>query len=352
MSFSLRVCTWGLAYEVSNANCPGSSILENCLKRARPSVTRRIGPVVRPSIDENHMGTKGGDFKASARDGARPAPAKVRHGMTNFRGRLARSPQAGRIEGGDCPPPRLPLSHRNDRPRSERTDGRRRAVLGAPPRLLAPAHARRRAADGHARHLPLLAHHRRAPLPVGQYRDRRRNAGICRHAARAADRLPGGDRHSDPGLCRLLRGGARSRADRASVGRRRLRGAVRARAICHLPGAPLPAHPHHLSRLALPPGGLGLGLRAARHRLVDRDRAHARARLSVPARQPRTLQDAQHLLRRPRRPFRRLRLRPVLARTADVAAGGGAAGAGGRRLRRGGGLDRRSPTRSARAATT
>jgi hypothetical protein len=35
---------------------PGSSILEKCLKRARPSETRRSGPVVRPSIDLLYVG--------------------------------------------------------------------------------------------------------------------------------------------------------------------------------------------------------------------------------------------------------------------------------------------------------
>ena len=48
--------------------------------------------------------------------------------------------------------------------------------------------------------------------------------------------------------------------------------------------------------------------------LVGADRAHARPRLSVRAGEPRTLQDAQHLLRQPARPLRRLRLANLFLR--------------------------------------
>jgi len=37
--------------------------LEKLLKRARPSVTRRSGPVVRPSIDCSHIQIEWGQFK-------------------------------------------------------------------------------------------------------------------------------------------------------------------------------------------------------------------------------------------------------------------------------------------------
>ena len=98
--------------------------------------------------------------------------------------------------------------------------------------------------------------------------------------------------------------------------------------------------------------GSAWALRSARHLLVDGDRVHARAGLSVAACQPRTLQDAPHLLRRPRRPFRRLRLRPAAARTADVAPGVRAAGACASAPSSGAWTGRRSPTRSAKAAAT
>ena len=85
--------------------------------------------------------------------------------------------------------------------------------------------------------------------------------------------------------------------------------------------------------------GSAWALCLARGAVVDGERAHVRAGLSVPARQPGTLQDAQHLLRRPRRPFRRLGLSPAAARLADVARGGRAARARRRRLHRGGRLE-------------
>ena len=40
--------------------------LEKLLKRARPSVTRRCGPVVRPSIDFIHIQIEWGQFKRFA----------------------------------------------------------------------------------------------------------------------------------------------------------------------------------------------------------------------------------------------------------------------------------------------
>ena len=54
--------------------------------------------------------------------------------------------------------------------------------------------------------------------------------------------------------------------------------------------------------------GSAWAYRLPRDAVVDRHRPHFRPRLSVPARQPRTLQDAQHFLRRPCRPLRGVRL--------------------------------------------
>ena len=61
-------------------------------------------------------------------------------------------------------------------------------------RVLRAAAARRVLPPADARHLPLLAGDRRSPLPLGQYRDRRRQSGIHRHGLGAADRVPDGDR--------------------------------------------------------------------------------------------------------------------------------------------------------------
>ncbi len=79
-----------------------------------------------------------------------------------------------------------------------------------------------------------------------------------------------------------------------------------ARPLRRLPGAALSPDPHGLSRRALPSDRLGLALCGLRPVLVDLDRADARPRLSVRAVAARTLQDAQHLLRQPARPLRRL----------------------------------------------
>ncbi len=67
-------------------------------------------------------------------------------------------------------------------------------------------------------------------------------------------------------------------------------------------------------------------------------RPQLRSGLSVSARQPGTLQDAQYLLRRPGRTLRSLGFEPVPARPADVVSGHGAARGHGRRLHRRGGL--------------
>ena len=136
------------------------------------------------------------------------------------------------------------------------------------------------------------------------------------------------------------------------VGRDRLPGAVRARPIRGLPGAALSPDPHHLSRPALPSERLGLGLRLPRHRLVGGDHPHLRPRLSVPARQPRALQDGEHLVRRSRRPLRR-----HAASACCCAACRSGCWWSGRWCWRSSpsstrSTGRRSPTRSTKAATT
>ena len=146
------------------------------------------------------------------------------------------------------------------------------------PRLLAADDPRRGAADVHARHLSLLACHRHAPLFVDQYRNRRRWAGIYRHAARAADRLSDRDHAAGAALWRLFRAGAgiwgRSAGCPAMLA---LRAARLSRAIRDLPRAALSADAHRLSRPAFPPDRLGLALCGLRRVLVGDDHPDARA---------------------------------------------------------------------------
>ena len=112
----------------------------------------------------------------------------------------------------------------------------------------------------------------------------------------------------------------------------------------------LSPHPHGVARRALPSDRLGDPLRVLRNVLVGADRAHPRPRLSVHAGEPRTLQDAQHLLRRPRRPLRGLGLAAVRARRVHVVPGHGAAA--GRHLRHARQPRFRGTRRSDRAAAS
>ena len=192
-------------------------------------------------------------------------------------------------------------------------------------RVLAAADPRRRAAAGDARHLPLLA-----------VTDVRR--ALWNNTEIAGDNLEyiGTARELLLGFLiaiallvpvnamfflAALSGGVIGQM----AGTVALRGARGARAVRGLSRAPLSSVAHGLSRHPLPPDRLGDALRGLRDLLVGDDRRDARARLSVRAGEPRALQAAQHLLRRPAGRVHRLGLAAVLSRHADVDRRGRAA---------------------------
>ena len=141
-----------------------------------------------------------------------------------------------------------------------------------------------------------------------QHRDRRREPGIHRHRARAADRLP--DRDRAPGADQRRR--SSSLALEPGRGRRSSPACSAFALLCVLGQfAVYRARRYRLTRtvyrgVRFHQTGSALALCGLRDLLVGADRADARARLSVRAGEPRALQDAQHLLRRPAGPFRRL----------------------------------------------
>ena len=164
----------------------------------------------------------------------------------------------------------------------------------APP-LLAPARPWRRIAHAHAGHIPILAHHGYSPFPMVQHRARGRELRIYRHCTRALARLLDRDRHSPAALCRLLPGCARPRRTVELAG---APGPHRAGPLRSLSRAALPSHPDRLSRRALPSERIGLALCHLRRALVDIDPLDAGTCLPVRPIAPRTLQDAQHVLRK------------------------------------------------------
>ncbi len=107
-------------------------------------------------------------------------------------------------------------------------------------------------------------------------------------------------------------------ADGGDCGRR-LFAPGAAQPVRALPGAPLPADPYGIARRALRSARLGLALRAVCAAVLDACRRDARARLSVGAGEPATLQDAPHQLWRSARFVCRLGMGAVLARAADLA---------------------------------
>ena len=148
---------------------------------------------------------------------------------------------------------------------------------------------------------------------------------IHRHRARTPARLPVRHRGAGADLRRRSFCAApQPRRRRPVVERDRFRAAARARPVRGLSRPALSAHPHGLSRRALPPGRLGLALCGLRDVLVGDDRADARPRLSVRAVEAGALQDAAHFIRRSPGPLRGLGLGAVLARAADVADRDGA----------------------------
>ena len=151
-------------------------------------------------------------------------------------------------------------------------------------RLLAAADARRAAARRHARHLPVLARHRRAPLPV--VATPRSPDETLEYTGTAAELLIGfliAIAILVPINVVFFVADARAWAKSASCQHARLPAAVRARPVRGLSRPALPADPHGLSRRALPSDRLGAALCGLRDVLVGADRAHARPRLSVRA---------------------------------------------------------------------
>ena len=87
------------------------------------------------------------------------------------------------------------------------------------------------------------------------------------------------------------------------VGARRSGAVRRVRRLCPLPGPPLPADPHGVSRPAFPSGWIRLALRFVCHPVVVFDHRELWACLSVGAGEPATLHDAPYQLREIARPF-------------------------------------------------
>ena len=111
------------------------------------------------------------------------------------------------------------------------------------------------------RHLSVLAHHRCAPLPVGEHGNRGRQPRIHRDRDRVVSRFPDRDRVARALLCVVVLRDARARPGKPALQRRRFRVPGRVRPIRLFPRPPLSPDPHRVSRLALSPERIGLFLR-------------------------------------------------------------------------------------------
>ena len=209
-----------------------------------------------------------------------------------------------------------PGSRWRKRPPPRPSAARRRACPAGPlhrrrRRILAAAAARRAAARGHARHLPVLARDRRAALLWSNTEI----AGESLEYTGTPTELLIGFLIAIAMLVPInlvfFVAGAEHGRGRRTRQHARLSAAVRARPVRGLSRPALSPDPHGAARRALPSDRLGAPLCVLRDVLVGADRAHARPRLSVHAGEPRTLQDAPHLLRRSRRPLRGLGLAAV-----------------------------------------